>query len=176
MNAAFDLPNVPDIEGIIAAAARGGCELDPRAARLILGATLERLRIEAHKAGADAGRCALVGALSLLLETIRSAGPDPCASDAGVEIALCFLSLNPGAYERLSETSLVPLDRASLTRFAEIISVNGSDWEDFSVAFLDPEEARRDRIRRNLRLSPTERWKRHQHLSRQLAAIRDAKL
>jgi len=133
--------------------------------------TRERVLIEANKPGTDLGRCVLIGAFSYLLQIIRSGVEG--VSVAAIAVAVRFLEINPVGTKILADCSAVPLNGESLTRFAEIISLNDYDWLDFSISFLDPEEARRDRIRRNLLLSPTERWNRHRNLMRQLVAARN---
>ena len=172
----LELPRFSGVGEILAISRRAGYDLSRSAAQQIKELTAERVLIEANRPRAGLGRCVLIGAFSWLLETIRSAkDPSEPASAAGIALAERYLEINPIGHGLLNESSVVALDRQSLTRFAETIALNDYNWLDFSIAFLDPEEARRDRLRQNLRLSPTERWKRHQNLMRQLIAIRDVK-
>lgn len=106
------------------------------------------------------------GTFSYLIEGLRSlTGPQDCARRCAVEIAEAFLGANPGIWK---------ISNDELAHFAEVIQSNAYDWEGFSIAFLDPEAARLDRLRQNLRLTPSERWRRHKKLISQIKRVRRA--
>ena len=174
------LPVLPDIPEVLGISRKAGYEMPPPVAQRIIELAQERALVETGwsdlDSDSDEGRALLVGALSILLETIRSAeGDKKHAADAAISLARRVLELNPARHAKMNEESSVPFDEAALRRFAEIISLNDYNWSDFSISFVSPEEARKDRLRRNLQLTPTERLIRHQNLMRQLIAARNSR-
>ena len=133
-------------------------------------AALEIIQLTAERIG---GRSALdealrFGTFSLLIEAISRLGEQKDKNaKAAVELACEFQERNKALIDE-------PLSDEALEHFADIIVDNEWDWEDFSVAFLDPEAARIDRLRENLRRTPTERWQQHQRFMRNFRHVKRA--
>jgi len=138
-------------------------QLPPESLRAITDFTKRRIE---ERLNSDRNEAIRFGAFSYLIEVLR-AWPDAgdLAQKGAVGIAGVFLSRNPAP-------ELGSLDEKTLYHFADVIRANGYDWEGLLIAYLDPDAARLDRLRQNLKLSPTERWRRHQKLIPQIVRAR----
>jgi hypothetical protein len=106
------------------------------------------------------------GAFSYLLEVV-------CLWPNGGEPArACAVAVSEDFLKRNALLESDSLSEETLHHFAQIIQSNNYDWEGLLIAFLDPEAARLDRLRENLKLTPAERYMRQQKLISQIKKAR----
>lgn len=106
------------------------------------------------------------GAFSYLVELCNLAlDGETEMADFAVRVAEQFLQ------ENLAPQQISP-NSEELRHFASVIQRNRFDWQSMLVAYLDPEAARVDRLRQNLKLTPLERVARHRKIVPQLKKAR----
>ena len=138
----------------------------------VCSSTRDRVKEVLAKDPGNADRALRYGAFSYLLEFVRRW---PSDREVAVLVAEQFLSLN-GFGNLMDSEHMILSNREVLSGFAGRILEGGYDWESFLIAFLDPEAVVKDRLRENLALTPTERYRRHQNFMRQVRSVRHAKL
>ncbi len=158
------ISNVDSVELQTMAAEMGMPDLGMAAWEEMAESTRLRISDMAAENGPDAMR---LGALSYLVEILgllreRAEHPENLA----VAVAKRFLEHNPGLASDLSDVDLA--------HFARRIIEGRYNWESLRIAYLDPEAARLERLRENLRLSPEERWRRQRLIISQLKRARRA--
>jgi hypothetical protein len=154
---------------------RAGFEYSvPDSARLVADTTRERVERESSKSCGSLDTAIRFGAFSYLLESVRNSEASDAGSSAAVAVAMSFLRRNEEVCKYHAIGSALQLDSGTLARFAEIMIRGEYDWESFCIDFLDPEAAFVNRLRQNLGLSPSQRWRRHEELRRQMNRARRA--
>jgi len=145
------------------AMAFGLADLDPGLWRGIRDRMSDRIESGLEKGVSAAIRLGMFSYLQELTTAWPSDGP--LAEAFAGQVAIDFQARNSTPEHEM-------ITAPTIKHFAQVIRNNHYDWDGLLVAFLDPEAARIDWLRQNLKLTPSERLRRHQVLMPQLRRAR----